>query len=55
MYVIVKKKDSWKGKSISEMAHNLQSEGYPAEVKGETMDRIKFMERKYGPNVFKRR
>jgi len=54
MHIIVRNKNSWKGKSVTEMAKNLQSEGYPPEVSNETFDKMKFLEKKYGSKVFKK-
>jgi hypothetical protein len=54
MYIIVRNKNSWKGKSVTEMAKNLQSEGWPPEVSAQTLDKMKFAEKKYGPGVFKK-
>lgn len=52
--IIIRHKDrpSWKGKTISEMAKNLASEGFPPEVEGEDREKVMFLERKHGPNVF---
>jgi hypothetical protein len=54
MYIIVKGKNSWKGKSVTEMAQNLKKEGYPAEVDRSTLDRMRYIEKKHGPDVFKK-
>ena len=54
MYIIIKNKNSWKGKSLTEMARNLESEGFPAEVNRETLDRMKQLEKSCGSNVFKK-
>ena len=54
MEIIVKNKNSWRGKSVTEMARNLESEGWPAEVDRGALDKMKFMERKYGSKVFKK-
>ena len=54
MNIIIRGKNSWKGKSVTEMARNLQSEGFPPEVSPHTLDKMKYLERKHGPGVFKK-
>jgi len=46
--IIIRNPTKWKGKSVSEMQKNLVSEGWPSEVNNETLDRIKFLEKKQG-------
>jgi len=53
MEIIIRDKNKIKGKSVVEMAKNLVSEGYPPEVGGETLDKIRFAEKRYGPEIFK--
>lgn len=53
--IIIRGKHSWKGKSLAEMQKNLVSEGFPPEVDHETIDKIKYLERKHGPEVFKKK
>jgi hypothetical protein len=49
MEIIIKDKNKIKGKSISEFAKNLESEGWPSEfVNNEQRDKVKYMERKLG-------
>ena len=48
MYIIIKNRNSWKGKGVAEMQRNLQSEGWPSEVSPETLDKIKSFEKKEG-------
>ena len=52
--IIIKGKNNWKGKSVTEMAGNLEKEGYPPEVNRDTLDKMKYMEHRYGNNVFKK-
>jgi hypothetical protein len=54
MYIIIKDRNKIKGKSITEFQSNLVKEGYPAEVDKPTLEKMRFMENKYGKNVFKR-
>jgi len=54
MNIIIKDRNKIKGKSVSEFQRNLVSEGYPSEVSPAQMDRIKYAEKKYGPDVFRR-
>ncbi len=52
MYIIIRGKNSWKGKSVSEMQKNLVSEGFPPELDHETLDKVKHLEKKHGPGIF---
>jgi hypothetical protein len=47
--IIIKRKNKWKGKNVTELAKNLESMGWPSEFKDEgERDRIAFEERKLG-------
>jgi hypothetical protein len=51
MYIIIKDKSRRfiKGRNITDMAHNLQSEGWPSEFSSEeAFDRAKFIENREG-------
>ena len=53
MNIIIKDRNKIKGKSVSEFQRNLVKEGYPSEVSPAQLDRIKYAEKKYGPDVFR--
>jgi len=47
MEIIIKDKNKFKGKNITELARNLESEGYPSEfLNEEVRSRVEFAERK---------
>ena len=54
MEIIIRNRNKIKGKSISEMARNLESEGWPSEFSNEEMrDRVQFLEKKKGGPISK--
>ena len=55
MNIIVKDKNRIKGRSVTEFQKNLVSEGYPPEVSGAKLEQMKYLERKHGPGVFRRK
>lgn len=47
--IIIRSKNRWKGKNVTEMARNLESEGWPSEFRNEEeRDRVAFAEKKLG-------
>jgi hypothetical protein len=47
--IIIKSKTKWKGRNVTEMARNLEGEGWPSEFRNEgERDRVAFEEKKLG-------
>jgi len=47
--IIIRSKTKWKGKNVSEMARNLEGEGWPTEFANEGQrDRVAYEEKKLG-------
>lgn len=55
LQIIIRNKNKWRGRNISEMASNLESTGWPSEFSSEeARDKVKWLENKERRPVTKR-